>query len=519
MPLSKRRFTSSAPRGRKHGVVLFSMSAAEPSRLRRLFRSRWVRGILIAVAVLYGPYRFNEWAWERKWQRYVAESRARGVNLYSGEFISKEPIADGDNFASTPIWREVFAPGYGTGPFPSKFYVVQQAAKKFGSSEPLARPARFDLARWRAGMVDAKKLTAADAALSDGAAILRGLEFLKPELDEIRASVKRPKVRFPVKWEDGFAVRLPHYATMQGLSRMLQLSTVAKLAEGDADGAFEDWGTLRALAGKIENEPSLIGALVHAAMMRGTFDTAREGIEMHRWTPGQLEAIQHLLADTNLIQSHVLALSGERALFNTGIEPSIGKSEAITAMTAGSTAGMGGIGEIMIGLRARTRSWWRENQLWANRHFDEELTMWDADAEVMRPHTRQFDPDAIAGFLATIDLYLALLALPVYDHAGKNALHAHATLRMAGLACALERFRMANGRYPERLGELVPQFMGTLPHDPCDGQPFRYRVTPEGYLLYSIGTDLKDDGGKMDDARDMGKGPDWRWWSPEGSGE
>jgi hypothetical protein len=32
--------------------------------------------------------------------------------------------------------------------------------------------------------------------------------------------------------------------------------------------------------------------------------------------------------------------------------------------------------------------------------------------------------------------------------------------------------------------------------DPFDGQPLRYRNQGTGYVLYSIGPDLKDDGGK-----------------------
>ena len=166
-------------------------------------------------------------------------------------------------------------------------------------------------------------------------------------------------------------------------------------------------------------------------------------------------------------------------------------------------------------IRLRTRSWWRENQLWINRHFDEELTMWDADAEVAHPHPRQFGVSNISGFWNGIDLALAHFVVPVHESAGKKSLYLHATLRMAGLACALERFRIANGRHPERLEELTPPFIEKLPHDPCDGQPFRYRVTPESYLLYSIGTDLKDDSGKVDEIAIPQNGPDWRWWSPE----
>lgn len=490
------------------------MSAAEPTLLRRMLRSRWVRGSVVAVAVCVGAFEFNEWSWERKWQRYVEESRVRGVKLYIADFVPKEPIPDEENFAATPIWQEVFARGDGDGPIASKFGAIERPwpYSRTDGDKMRVRPARLDLAAWRGKMIGAKKLTAADATLSDGAAVLLGLEFLKPEFDEIRASVRRPKVRFPVKWEDGFAVRMPHYAAFRALSRMLQLSATAKLAEGNTAGAFDDWKTSWDLAGELANEPGLNASLVHVSVLHRAIETVQEGIEAHRWTAEQIEVIQNLLTPPNLIRRHVLALSSERALFNSGVEPYIEDSKGWDVLVGGPlNAKM----RFVLDVRAHTRSWWRENQLWVNRRIDEDLTMWDADAEVMRPHPRQFDFAADSDFFKKFNLFIAWFTVPVYEHAGKKSLHLHATLRMAGLACALERFRIANSRYPERLDELVPQFIEKLPHDPCDGQPFRYRVTPDGYLLYSIGADFNDAGGKVDDARWPDSGPDWRWWSPE----
>jgi len=72
-----------------------------------------------------------------------------------------------------------------------------------------------------------------------------------------------------------------------------------------------------------------------------------------------------------------------------------------------------------------------------------------------------------------------------------------ANLRLALTAVALEQFRAAhNNRYPASLSELTPDYLVTTLTDPFDGQPLRYRKQDAGYVLYSIGPDLKDDGGK-----------------------
>ena len=43
------------------------------------------------------------------------------------------------------------------------------------------------------------------------------------------------------------------------------------------------------------------------------------------------------------------------------------------------------------------------------------------------------------------------------------------------LACALERYRLANGQFPETLDALVPKFVAKLPTDVITGTPLKYR--------------------------------------------
>jgi hypothetical protein len=74
-----------------------------------------------------------------------------------------------------------------------------------------------------------------------------------------------------------------------------------------------------------------------------------------------------------------------------------------------------------------------------------------------------------------------------------------AETRLMQAAIALEQNRSANGgKYTDSLASLSPEFLPVVPSDPFDGQPLRYRKTAHGYLLYSIGQDLKDDGGKRE---------------------
>ena len=66
----------------------------------------------------------------------------------------------------------------------------------------------------------------------------------------------------------------------------------------------------------------------------------------------------------------------------------------------------------------------------------------------------------------------------------------------ADAAIAVELFRRKHGKLPETLEELVPDFLPQLPLDPFDGQPLRFLVRDDAYVIYSIGADRVDNGGQ-----------------------
>ena len=82
----------------------------------------------------------------------------------------------------------------------------------------------------------------------------------------------------------------------------------------------------------------------------------------------------------------------------------------------------------------------------------------------------------------------------------------------AGLACRL--FKGQTGRYPDRLEELVPALLPELPVDPFTGKPLVYRREGDGFIVYSLGSNQKDDGGRMTyeiTQLVMDKDDDWSW--------
>jgi hypothetical protein len=83
-----------------------------------------------------------------------------------------------------------------------------------------------------------------------------------------------------------------------------------------------------------------------------------------------------------------------------------------------------------------------------------------------------------------------------------------AKMRLLICDLAIRGYSLDRGRYPVKLADLVPDFLPEVPKDPFSGGPFAYRPTPKGYLLYSVGVNGVDDGGKNSSSAGLGEDGD-----------
>jgi hypothetical protein len=80
------------------------------------------------------------------------------------------------------------------------------------------------------------------------------------------------------------------------------------------------------------------------------------------------------------------------------------------------------------------------------------------------------------------------------------------TERNLRLAFALAAYRADHKSYPKALSDLVPKYLDKVPDDLFTGKPLVYRPAENGFLLYSLGPNGKDDDGRGPD--DVPKGDD-----------
>jgi len=159
----------------------------------------------------------------------------------------------------------------------------------------------------------------------------------------------------------------------------------------------------------------------------------------------------------------------------------------------------------------RPSGWWDQDR----RHFSLGVQKRIDGIDVARGtiSPSRFDPehDTPRTIWRTIYTPITMIVGPNLEYAGAKIAKAETHRRLARLACRLEEYRLAHGnQYPDKLDEL-PDLPAHLNQEVLSEEPLRYQRKGDGYLLYSIGWNQKDDGGVR--ATDDREG-DWVWPSP-----
>jgi hypothetical protein len=149
--------------------------------------------------------------------------------------------------------------------------------------------------------------------------------------------------------------------------------------------------------------------------------------------------------------------------------------------------------------------------IWVQRHYeslkDVPTLSYYQIRERLEEHGRQINP---------LPWYCRVIGglLPDYQSTfmKEATLEAMMLATKAGLACKI--FKNKTGSYPESLEALVPEYLSEVPVDPFTGKPFVFRLSEDEILIYSLGSNGKDDAGRgtyLIDKMVMEKDDDWTW--------
>jgi hypothetical protein len=310
---------------------------------------------------------------------------------------------------------------------------------------------------------------------------------------------------------------------------MLTARAMLRADEGKVDEAWEDLLACHRLARLVGQGPTLVEELV-AIAVDGIACAGDQALLQHaRLAPAQIARMRADLDKSPPMPKMVDKIDvGERFMYLdcVGMVARQGFS-SLAELTGGSQPK--GMLQSLIDVTARTTVDWDQSLRMGNFWYDR---MVDACGKPTRDERqsalRKMDDDIRKLAAATKDwksLGLSILGGPrnaISERVGQvfvcllmPAMFAAAQAEDRGsmqfalirLAFALAAYHADHDAYPAKLADLAPKYVAEVPKDIFNASELHYRQESGGYLLYSVGVNGKDDGGKSYDDRKGGE--DW----------
>jgi hypothetical protein len=270
-----------------------------------------------------------------------------------------------------------------------------------------------------------------------------------------------------------FVSSLPMTQT-RGSIRVLNYESLLLSADGKADEALQTATSMFRLTRHFDRDPTLVCHLVSLACRTVAIGAANTALRSGQVSTAAHDSLEAELARHDLVAAARHALETERAL---GLEYFQDTFHWISK-----------IGPVAPWLKVD-----RCNYLDA------------IDAAIAS--VPYFDRRGQAKFTEIVDNsgVLTRLVAPAIQAWLEANCRVAAEMRCLRVLNAVTRGESANERPEPKLEDLgLPRGVTV---DPYNGQPLHLKKLPEGWLVYSVGRDLKDDGGKLTDNIDVGLGP------------
>ncbi|MHC4334350.1 MAG: hypothetical protein ACYSUP_13300 [Planctomycetota bacterium] len=303
--------------------------------------------------------------------------------------------------------------------------------------------------------------------------------------------------RYPVDFTKGLAVQFSHLPDVRAAAMLLALEAVLHAENAEPQSAIDSITSVFSLARSLSNEPTVISHLVCIACRSLAVQSLEHSLNRVQLTDDQLAGLGRILVEAQDLSAVARAWAGERCqgieFFNDPVtqpdslrvDLSLPPSPLVFLYQAAGLSDK----DTLIYLDY-VEACIKANQL--------------------PLHQRRKAVEAAEDELGSVSKIHVLLHkfVPAISRVTELDLTAIAHLRTAQVAVAVERYRLATGALPDTLAGLVPAYLDAVRADPFDGKDLRYKKLEAGFVVYSIGEDETDNGGKEKPPRAKRRGYD-----------
>lgn len=318
------------------------------------------------------------------------------------------------------------------------------------------------------------------------------LERNRTVLPKFHEAGLRTRCRYPVDCTGGAWASLPHLTKIRSAGTLLTQTAVARSRMRQPAEAVELLLDAVRLADSLEPEPLLISQLIRSTLLGMVVQSVEEVVGFGGVSPEDLLRLQEVIVDAEKRLSEVRVVGGELPY---GLQifgmPLPEMKRALEAVEEGLQKEGSGLKEYLATGKVPADRVEYVTQLDLVREM---LSRGDGQRMAAIQSLREGAGKAHReGWIITPSL------LPPLARGLERVMEARSRLRVAAVGLAVERHRAASQRkVPLALSGLSPEWIGTLPTDPFDERPLRFKRLPGGgYVVYSIGPDQQDNGGRV----------------------
>jgi len=317
-------------------------------------------------------------------------------------------------------------------------------------------------------------------------------DYLRANQDfvqEIRNMAERGGPVYPLDFSKGLEIELPHLASLRQCARLLREDAIAKAAAGNYTEAVEDVIAGMKLGDALAQESILLPQLVRIAIYWIMNAAVEDAFDEGKLSPELARAIIARVAEADNRQAFAESMAGERhmglMLFS---EIRTGLSDSVSSF-AGEMAF-----ERFYGNPVARPILNRDEAAYAdimNRTVVAALLTYHEAA----PALERIEVD-IQNLARTC--VLSSMLLPALARACQAQARHEALLDLMQIGLLVEQYKARKGSYPATLDAIAADLGGSLPVDPFTGEGYRYKLSGDSFLLYSVGQNCVDDGGAHD---------------------
>ncbi|HEV8071900.1 MAG TPA: hypothetical protein VGP76_29570 [Planctomycetaceae bacterium] len=317
-------------------------------------------------------------------------------------------------------------------------------------------------------------------------------------------------------------VRFPCTDGCRNAARLLAVRAMREIGRGQIASAEEDLLTCHRLARLYGRTPFLLPALVAYAIDATACVGDVQLMNRAQYAKRSL-AYQQELRQLAPLPSMAIAIGEERFMFLEGVvalaREKMAPGDALGLFTADPPKGF------EQALAHRSAIDWDEALIFGNEQFDKVVaafsrsTAGDRKAafaeldQAMHRLSKEMSSDAFRSWLQpgarknlgrTMGKVLTVTLLPAFEAAFQAENRAHSRETLGQLGFSLAAYSADHSAYPDSLDALAPKYIGRVQNDPCTDQPMHYRREGAGCVLYSVGANGVDDGGRTFDSKPAG---------------